>query len=92
MYIEVFKLIKKSILYILVLSFGVLNACSTNDEENENIAPSNIQLETQQVNNEKDTRPNILVILADDLGYSDIGVFGGEINTCLLYTSDAADE
>jgi len=28
-----------------------------------------------------DSRPNILVILADDLGYSDIGCFGGEIDT-----------
>ena len=28
-----------------------------------------------------DDRPNILVILADDLGYSDIGCFGGEIRT-----------
>lgn len=26
-------------------------------------------------------RPNILVILADDLGYSDLGCFGGEIQT-----------
>ncbi|MBK4723470.1 arylsulfatase [Azospirillum sp. YIM DDC1] len=26
-------------------------------------------------------RPNILLILADDLGYSDIGAFGGEIQT-----------
>ncbi|MEK1907594.1 MAG: arylsulfatase [Pseudomonas sp.] len=28
-----------------------------------------------------DTRPNILVIVADDLGYSDPGAFGGEIST-----------
>lgn len=27
------------------------------------------------------TRPNILLLVADDLGYSDVGVFGGEIRT-----------
>lgn len=28
-----------------------------------------------------ETKPNFLVIIADDLGFSDIGCYGGEINT-----------
>ncbi|QUT07198.1 arylsulfatase [Sphingobium phenoxybenzoativorans] len=30
---------------------------------------------------EPDTRPNVLLIVADDMGYSDLGAFGGEIET-----------
>ncbi|MFK8018789.1 MAG: arylsulfatase [Pseudomonadales bacterium] len=32
----------------------------------------------------KSTRPNILLIVADDMGYSDMGAFGGEIATPAL--------
>ena len=28
-----------------------------------------------------DTRPNIVLIMADDMGFSDVGCYGGEINT-----------
>jgi arylsulfatase len=33
---------------------------------------------------QKDKRPNFLLIVADDLGYSDLGSYGGEINTPVL--------
>jgi hypothetical protein len=39
---------------------------------------SNQQKKTEQVG-EKGTRPNILLILADDMCFSDIGCFGLEI-------------
>ena len=37
--------------------------------------------ETSETNSQK---PNILLIVADDMGYSDIGPFGGEVNTPTL--------
>jgi arylsulfatase len=37
--------------------------------------------EGAQTTTEKDERPNIVLIMADDLGFSDIGCYGGEIQT-----------
>lgn len=35
----------------------------------------------KQVNKEETKDPNILLVVVDDMGYSDCGAFGGEINT-----------
>ena len=62
------KCISNSVFFIGVLACSaVLNAA----DSVEKAVPSSAKAE----------RPNILLIVADDLGFSDLGAFGGEIET-----------
>ena len=55
------------------LGLLVLQACTPEDRGSSQEAPGNVATGT--------TPPNILLIVADDLGFTDIGAFGSEIST-----------
>jgi arylsulfatase A-like enzyme len=62
--------------HVLLLAFALaFNACSTQGRDK---ATSAREEETTT------KEPNIVLIMADDLGFSDIGCYGGEINTPAL--------
>jgi len=48
------------------------------------IASGVLLLSTDTAVAQQSERPNFLVIVADDMGYSDLGSYGGEINTPVL--------
>lgn len=62
------KILKYSILVLVLITM----ACQSGKKESE------------EKGSTKKKQPNILLILADDMGYSDIGPFGGEIATPTL--------
>lgn len=56
-----------------LVAVAALAACSVSSDVSEDQTPFNVV--------PPDSRPNILMIVADDMGYSDISPYGGEIST-----------
>ena len=65
---NILKLNTNNLWYIFGLLFFLLIGCSAQDEK--------INTSMQSIK-----KPNILLIVVDDLGYTDIGAFGSEIKT-----------
>src|SRR5512136_1894323 len=61
----------RNIIFCMLASVFV-SACNTHQTKQE--------IKTR----ESTSRPNIILIVADDLGYTDIGPFGGDIHTPVL--------
>jgi len=74
-----FLCVKITLVFLFLCLAITVGGCDKQDKA----AKSAIKTEekAQQVSAK---RPNILLIVADDLGYSDIGSFGGEIATPTL--------
>jgi len=62
-----------SLVMILGLSVGLALGCSAETESHRS-----------QIDEASNQRPNLLLILADDLGFSDLGAYGGEIRTPVI--------
>ena len=63
---------------ICLACLPLILSCSDRNSENTSETKVSSEQAEQRV---EDSRPNILLIIADDMGYSDLGVFGSEIST-----------
>ena len=71
---------KINLLCGMIVMGTLLTSCSQ-PEEQETATVNRVDPASENVIAQKDNRPNFLIIMADDLGYTDIGAFGSEIKT-----------
>ncbi len=84
-------MVKNQFALALICAFAFfLVACDSGsemDSHNDSSADDHVdgmQTEVEMAAVAAASRPNILLIVADDLGYTDLGVYGGEIETPIL--------
>ena len=63
---------------VLTLAAGSMVACGSNDGTDNTSTTTNVDL-TKYENGE--TKPNVIYIVLDDIGFSDLGAYGSEIQT-----------
>ena len=75
---------KRRSLMLLACVVFIITGCDKPRDTTELSEPVAAKTQTLQSQTSQTRRPNILLIVVDDMGYSDIGSFGGEIATPTL--------
>ena len=75
---------KKRIQYATLTSaitLALLTGCNNSDDSNDNNSSGSSATTPTSTTVNQVKKPNFVTIVIDDMGYSDLGVFGGEIDT-----------
>ena len=67
--------------FAIVAATAIQTSCAPADQTIKQSNSPKPTVERSSTSNSEVTSPNVLLIVADDLGFSDLGAFGGEIET-----------